>query len=315
MNIGIVFNPRAGQNKRDPEASERLARRLGDRGVVAAPRSVDELHRVAESFERQRIDVLGISGGDGTNHVTLTGFRRVYGERALPTVALLRGGTMNTVANAVGVPHERSERLVERLLKLTSERPTALGVLERDTVDVGGNLGFLFGTGVVQGFLKAYYDTGAPSPWTAVKTLSRTVASAFVQGPLIREMAAPVRAVVTLADGTVWPERDYLSVAGGTIAEIGLGFRPFHRFDEAPGTLHLLGIHSGPVGFALDLPRIFAARGMQPHKCLDAVTAGCTVRVTAGASRYMLDGDLFEGDGELRVAIGPRVRIATLRAS
>src|SRR5262245_31697249 len=82
--IGLVFNPRAGANRRDPTAAARLARRLGDNGVVAMPRSLDELSRAAEDFRRQKIDVLGIAGGDGTNYVTLTHFHQVYGAEPLP---------------------------------------------------------------------------------------------------------------------------------------------------------------------------------------------------------------------------------------
>ena len=39
---------------------------------------------------------------------------------------------------------------------------------------------------------------------------------------MIRRMAAPFRGTVELDDGTIWDERDYLSVAGGTIDQIGL---------------------------------------------------------------------------------------------
>ena len=103
MSIGVVLNPKSRRNLRDPRAATRLARTLGDHGVVREARSIDELHRIAEDFKRLRIDILGISGGDGTNHVTLTGFINVYGGMALPQIAFLRGGTMNTVANSVGV--------------------------------------------------------------------------------------------------------------------------------------------------------------------------------------------------------------------
>jgi diacylglycerol kinase family enzyme len=95
--IGVVFNPKSRHNVRDPRAASRLARTLGDSGVVREARSIDELYRIAEDFRRDDIDVLAISGGDGTNHVTLTGFIDVYGGATMPQVALLRGGTMNTV--------------------------------------------------------------------------------------------------------------------------------------------------------------------------------------------------------------------------
>lgn len=288
-----------------------MARRLGDRGVVATPRSLDELLRVAEDFRAQRIGILGIAGGDGTNHVTLTGFRTVYGAAPLPTVALLRGGTMNTLANAVGVPAGRSEGLLDRLVRAVLEAPP-LPVVERNTLDVSGRLGFLFGTGIVYGFLREYYDTGAPSPWTAARTLGRCVGSAFVGGPMIRRMMDPVRIGVEHDAGAPWAERAWLAVAAGTIADIGLGFRPFHRFDERQDRFHLLGIHTGPVGFTLDLPRIHAARGMREDKCQDALATGATLRFAGGRGRYMLDGDLFDEPGAVTLSLGPRVRIATL---
>src|SRR5690349_1009041 len=102
--IGVVLNPRSRQNRRDPAAASRLARTLGDQGVVRMARTREDLARIAEDFRKLKIDVLGISGGDGTNHITLTGFLEVYSDEPLPPIAFLRGGTMNTVANAVGVP-------------------------------------------------------------------------------------------------------------------------------------------------------------------------------------------------------------------
>src|SRR6202012_1251309 len=101
--IGVVLTPKSRRNLRDPGAARRLARRLGDHGVLRAAASVEELYRVPADFRRLDIDVLPTSGGDGTGHVTLTGFLNVYGGHTMPHVALLRGGTMNTVANSVGV--------------------------------------------------------------------------------------------------------------------------------------------------------------------------------------------------------------------
>ena len=76
--IGVVLNPKSRRNLRDPLAASRLARTLGDQGVVREARSVDELYRIAADFRRDDIEILAISGGDGTNHVTLTGFLDVY---------------------------------------------------------------------------------------------------------------------------------------------------------------------------------------------------------------------------------------------
>lgn len=333
--IGVVYNPRSGRNLRDPNAARRLSQALGDHGVLRESSSIDELYRVAEDFRRLGIDVLGISGGDGTNGVTITGFLHVYQGIALPQLAFLRGGTMNTAANSVGVRRGPPEGLLGRLVRAYAARATTpLRDVERHVLCLRGEAaarsaraasdaapasitapplaekyGFVFGTGVVCGYLAEYYAGGRPNPVVAAKTLLRGIGSAVVGGEMIRRMAAPFRGTVQLEEGTLWEERDYLAVAGGTIDQIGLNFRPFHRYAETEGRFHVLGIHTSPMGFVTQLPRIFRAAPMQAGHALEATTSSVTIRAPRGPMRYMVDGDLHECDGVLRVSVGPRVRI------
>ena len=332
--IGVIFNPRSGRNVRDPRAALRLAKTLGDHGVVRQAGSIDELYRVAEDFRKLGIDVLGISGGDGTNGTTITGFIDVYQGNALPQIAFLRGGTMNTVANSIGIRKGPPEGLLDRLCRAYVQRAARpLADVERHVMCIRGDgartldddavapssvsqpvlgmkYGFNFGTGVVRGFLSEYYAAGQPpNPLVAAKTLLRGAGSAAVGGEMIKRMAEPFRAEIELDDGTVWPERDYLTVTGGTVDQIGLNFRPYYRFAEKPNTFHLLGIYTTPMGFVSQLPRIWQSKPMAPGHAYDAVTASAVIRPTRSPLRYMIDGDLHECGGALHVSIGPRVRI------
>lgn len=318
--IGVVLNPRSRRNLHDPTAALRLARRLGDQGVVREARSIDELYRIAEDFRRAAIDVLAISGGDGTNHVTLTGFLDVYAGETIPRVALLRGGTMNTVANSVGVRQGKPEGILGRLVRDYALRANGpLADVERRVMRIapadGGkaSYGFLFGTGVVHGFLSEYYSHGETTPLVAAETLARAIASAVVRGEAIRRIARPFRGAVTLDDGSTWSERDYLAVAAGTIAHIGLNFKPFHRYAERPGAFHVLGIHASPVSFVRELPRIHRGEPMRPGKTLEALTGRMIVRSADGVLRYMIDGDLHAHRGDVAVEIGPSVRLVVVR--
>ncbi|MGA7122666.1 MAG: diacylglycerol kinase family protein [Polyangiaceae bacterium] len=320
--IGVILNPKSGRNLRDPGAASRLARTLGDHGVLREAGSIDELYRIAEDFRDVDIDVLAISGGDGTNHVTLTGFLDVYGGATMPQVALLRGGTMNTVANSVGVGHGRPDGLLGRLVRDYARR----GALELENVErhvmriaplAGGKpgYGFLFGTGVVHGFLAEYYRAGGgdPSPLVALKTLTRAIGSALLGGETIRRIAKPFRGSVVLDDGASWPERDFLAVAAGTISQIGLQFKPFYRYMDRPGHFHLLGIHASSLSFVRELPRIHRGKPMREGKALEALTSRAIVRSSDGRVQFMIDGDLHECDGDLEVAIGPSVRLVVMR--
>jgi len=307
--IGVVLNPKSRRNQKDPKAATRLARQLGDHGVVRLARSIDELYRIAEDFRRLEIEVLGISGGDGTNHVTLTGFIDVWGA-SLPQIAFLRGGTMNTVANSVGIRRDRPEGLLARLIRDYAARSTQpLANVERHVMRIGAHYGFLFGTGAVRGFIAEYYRGGEPSPVVAAQTLVRGIGSTIVRGEMVRRMCAPFRGSVELDDGTIWEERDYFSVAAGTIDQIGLNFRPFRRFGERPSAFHMLGIHTTPLGFVVDLPRIWRAEPMRPGKTEEAIAARAVVRSSTGRVEYMVDGDLHGQDGDLEISVGPRVRI------
>jgi diacylglycerol kinase family enzyme len=286
-------------------------------------RTIDELYRIAEDFRDVGIDVLAISGGDGTNHVTLTGFLDVYRGATMPQVALLRGGTMNTVANSVGVRRGRPDGLLGRLVRTYAQR----GALELENVErhvmrigpPGGvkcQYGFLFGTGVVHGFLAEYYRHGEPSPLTALQTLTRGIGSALVRGRTIRRMARPFRGTVKIDDGeseTSWGPREFLAVAAGTISHIGLQFKPFRRYAERPETFHLLGIHASPLSFVRELPSIHRAEALRPGKAFEALPKRAVVSGVDGRVEYMIDGDLDEVRGELEISIGPRVRLVVLR--
>ncbi len=308
--IGLVWNPRAGQNRRDPDGARRLQRRLGDHGVVAAPASLAELSRVAEDFRKKDIRVLGIAGGDGTNHVTMTGFREVYGDAPLPTLAFLRGGTMNTVADALGVPRGKPEGLLDKLVVRCLERE--LPTQARPTLDVDGKLGFLWGVGVLPAFLQAYYDTGAPSPWTAVKTLSRAVGSVLVGGELAKRMTRPIEVTMTV-DGEEIGTRAYMAVAAGTVAELGLGFRPFHLAPSLDDRFHLLSIHASPAQVVAELPRIRRGEPMRDGRSTDRGARVAVVRVPGDSMSMMIDGDMFHlPKPEVTLRVGPTVRVVDL---
>ena len=205
--IGVVLNANAGGFRGNPGHIESIRSVLGSRGVLAATRSPDELAEAATRFRSEGVTVLAIAGGDGSTSIALTTFARTLGIDAVPPVALLRGGTMNTVANGLGLPRGRPARLLAALLRRV-EAGEDLPTRTHATLQAGERFGFLFGTGVVSGFLREYYAGGHPTPVHAASVLARGVASAATNGPMIRRLAAPCRAEVSFGDGDAWPMRE-----------------------------------------------------------------------------------------------------------
>jgi diacylglycerol kinase (ATP) len=306
--IGVVVNPRARKNLKDPGAALRLARALGDNGVVRTARTKDDLARIAEDFRKLQIDVLGISGGDGTNYVTITGFLEVYADEPLPPLAFLRGGTFNTVANAVGVPRGRPDGLLAGLLARYADRQREpLQCVERHVMRIGDHYGFIFGTGAIHGYISEYSRSDHPNALWAARVLGVAV------GAVIAGRDTPVarrwEGRVAFDDGTVFHERDYLAVGAGTVDQVGLGFRAFYRIGEVPGSFHILGIHTSAYGFVRSLPNVWRGRSMGPEHTFEKVAKRAIIEARGGVVQYVCDGDVHDHPGPLEIETGPRVRI------
>jgi hypothetical protein len=223
------------------------------------------------------------------------------------------------VANSVGIRRGKPEGLLGRLIRDYARRTSdPRADVERHVMRIAPErgktqYGFLFGTGVVHGFLAEYYRAGEPTPLSAARTLAVGIGSAIVGGEAIRRIATPFRGSVELEDGTRWPEREYLAIAAGTIAHIGLNFKPFHRFAEQPGRFHVLGVHASAIALVKELPRIHRAQPMRPGRALEALSGRIIVRDARSHVRYMIDGDLHEAHGDVVVSMGPRVRLVVVR--
>ena len=310
--IGLITNPRSRVNQRDPGRARRLSYLIGSHGTAEATQSIDDLYRVCEEFKKERIDVLGISGGDGTMHHTLTAMIRTYADEPLPPVAILRGGTMNTIARSFGIFGETPQLTFELVDRHRRGFLGSVPWLEREILQVGDKYGFIFGNGIIYNFLHEYYETGNPSPTTAAQLIMRAAGSTMVRGPLARRIYKRFRARV-VADGDRWACQDFITVAAAVVEQIGLGFKPFYRVNERSDAFALLGIHTDAVGFVAELPRILAGRPMRRDKVIDQ-SAREVIFESDEDLEYIIDGDTYvQGDGQsLTLRTGPKLRFLQL---
>lgn len=302
--IGVISNPRSRRNRRNPRLARELTYVLGERGELHEPEDLDALGLAAERFRDHEIDVLCVNGGDGTVHRAVTAMARAYGDRPLPRIALLRGGTMNTIASGLGIRGRAGEVLDDVVTRYHAGAP--MPTASRWTMEVdGAEFGFLFGTGLLATFLEAYYEGHEPTPMKAAWLLARAVGSVLVRGPFARRLFQPHRCEVVV-DGATWPRQRWMAVAAGTVDDIGLGFRPFFRAPRHPGRAHLVGFACRPFDVVRELPRFWRA---QPTRSPDILEDVCTEVVLRadGPIGYMIDGDFHRAGHELVVRIGPRV--------
>ena len=108
--IGILTNPLSGRNRRK---SLPLSQILSGQPEVLQKtvQTVEEVSEALIEFGRKKVNILAISGGDGTVQAVLTIMFTSRPFSILPQLIVLEGGTTNMIAGDVGVSGSQAEAL------------------------------------------------------------------------------------------------------------------------------------------------------------------------------------------------------------
>lgn len=298
-----------------------LAQILGRHGVVRETHSMSDLDTAIAQFRAENVGAIAIVGGDGTVHHTVTRVLHEYAAHHVtpPPFALLGGGTMNIVARSIGVNGASPERHLKSLqFALTNG---TVSQTKRHVLSIEGRYGFMFGVGVIEGFLAEYYKAGSPTALTAAATFTRAIAGAFGFGSTLKRIARPFIGSVSIelvspspqgrggrgVRSYDWEERSYLAVAAGTIEQLGFGFKPFCRYNAEPNTFHILGVVASPSHLAKYLGHIRLGRELPESVAVQATTRRAILRSNSPIA-YMFDGELYQAKADLEIRIGEKIR-------
>lgn len=306
--IGVIVNPHARANRRRrKDRVDRMQKILGDHGVVRVTQSLEELDDVAREFHQQDIDVLGICGGDGSDHCTLTAFHRAYGGERLPLLLPLRAGTINYVADDIKSPRDNPEQTLARVVR-DHARGTAHVTTERDVLRINGTeLGFVLSFGTAVNYLRAYYALPKQGPLAAARLLGKLMGSAMLGTHLARTVFQGVEADI-VCDDEILPFRLYTFFFAATVERIALGFKPTYLGNRKRHFFHVLG---GPIP-----ARRLISHGFRVHKgyptgdpdLYDNLGQRLAIRF-ARPTHYMLDGDIVGPVQRIDVDVPMRVEL------
>ena len=310
--VVVFVNPGSRANRRDPGCAARFAKILGAAGNVVAPANLEELAQEARRTAAASPTVIGVHGGDGTLHRTLSALLAAYRPRPLPPIAILPGGTMNVVASSLDL-RARPETVLAELA--ASERAAAKPTtLRRHCLRVGDDYGFIFGNGLLANFLEEYYARGRYGAARAVWVIFRILVSLLTTGRYARRVFRRFRGRVEV-DGTLLPRTNLTGVGAATVTEVGFRFKLHHRADDDPERMGGLAIHGGPLSLLLDVLGVRLGRGLSPKRAESFVASRVVLTPEDAESTYTLDGDLYVARGPLAVELGPVVEIVKPRAS
>ncbi len=304
--IGVIFNPYAGKNRRNPCLEEDLKRIVGDNGLFVRTDDKAALVSAAQDFLKADIEVMAVSGGDGTLHQALSTMAEIYGDHPLPMLASLRCGTMNTVSNSVKIKGQSTEILAHVVKNLAAGK--SFETFDQHTMNINDRFGFLTGAGVVAGFLQIYYSAPKPGPVHAAGMVAQMIFSAVFRTGYNGRIFHPMKCRMTV-DGREIPHNEYLFVLACTVRELGLGFTPTPRAYEKPGHFHLFAGSMTPASIVPKVPALWLGRDIvHPDLYFNGIAAEMVLEPEEEVP-WMIDGDVYTTDQPLRFTVGPTIKL------
>jgi len=331
MFVGVVLNPQARKNRGAPaDKAERLARLLGPHGEVVQTHSVDDVPRALEQLLPRSTHLVS-DGGDGALHCLINEVANRLGEDApadWPTFVPTNGGTIDFIARRAGV-RGRSWTIVEHLASAASRGDEPENVV-LDTMAIDGErvdgerfhrLGFaLAAGGIGNRFFDKYYEDPTPSPSTIVRIIATTVGQ-FALGSVgaventgySDHLFRPTAARVTV-DGVELPTEAHAGLHAGSIDVNFAGLIRLFPQARHLGTLHFQAGAIRPAVAIRNLPRLIAGLPVIGENLLDVAGTEMCIEAKEEILRPIIDGERYVDIQRMTVGLGPRVRIARVRA-
>jgi diacylglycerol kinase family enzyme len=304
--VAALINARAGRVRRHPELIDEIAAELSPQHVEVL-NAVADVQPAVETLRDEGVATVVIVGGDGTVTGTLTPLIDAWSAagRELPQIALLPGGSVNTIPTALG-GRGSPRRLLRALLRRAARpRVRLLNVLSIHPGGGGRRYGMIFGNGATTRWLDHYYSGSARGRLGAALGVVTALGSISVRGRLARRLFEPFEAKVDI-DGEAVEDERFTAMAAGAIPQIGLGFKPFYGAGRHPGHIHWIMTGVGPQRMGLEVAQV--ALGLHPpfSRLVHASAARVTVRC-ADPLPYTVDGDLFPGARDIEISAGPEL--------
>jgi diacylglycerol kinase (ATP) len=300
----ILINPNSRKVRREKDLLPALREITHNRAELLETRTLSELPAAMANLHRQRPDLLFVCGGDGTVRATLTELIHTYGRDPLPKIALLRAGTMNTVAEGLGI-HTSPLAQLERVLA-RCDRKLPLSSLLRHPLKINDSFGFIFAIGGFSNFIQRYSKRPDPSPARALWMLTRTTLSSLFHGPYVRALFPRFSTTLRVNQQPFLENVPVVTVAASAIRHIGFGFQPFTYAEGDNGEFGVLTLLTSPRAFLPHLLQIYRGCPFESRTIRQGAARELLIRVDVPTSP-MIDGDLLEPRKEFALEVGPAV--------
>lgn len=304
--IGIISNPHSKLNRKNPQRHGYLTYIAGQEGHVAVTKSLTELEQVAKDFKQAGVKMIAINGGDGTISHTITALIHAWAGEPLPHIALLRGGTINVLAENLGIkgsPEEILYRLIESHYSSQVKKTVRLRTLEIDT-----KFGFLFANGVCAKFLEEFYKNKS-GPLGSLLLIIKIALARFVNKEYFRNMVheTATEIVSGIDPKSKSSHHDALATLVATIKRMPLGPKIFPKAGKEGEELQCISYVCSPEKAIFKITKDVLFTPNRESDVKISLSSREFDILTNPGSGYTLDGELYPASDNVTIKLGPEI--------
>ena len=317
LGIAVVTNVEAGKNRLGRYRKFHIPEIVGGKGTVIETGSLEEIDGALERILSKEERLICLNGGDGTVQRILTRMINLYSEETedLPILFPMRGGTMNLLADNVGIRGKPDElcRLAMDLDRRCDELPYVEIPTLRVVREVGDTVekeyGFFNGHGGLYRFHRVYYRDTEGGNLPAVKLVLMCLGSGLINRGRYRDVFGMTPLRVTIDDFEM-PCDSYIIVLAMIFKKLLLTFNPLR--DEGEGDFFVLSCGLPLKKISTNLHKMFWVRGDEPPFPKEVYyNQRASKIVMEGSEGYSFDGEVYElyEPYRLTMELGPKVKI------
>lgn len=247
LKTGLLINPLGGSNRKQLKRLLRTAGACFD--LTNQATTPQEVARALEKFAGQGVNLVAISGGDGTVQAALT---VLFGKKPfdmLPPLIILPGGTANLIAKDVGISGNQ-QHTMKRLQRLVSIEKAGVraSLIKRPVIRLG-RAGKRSEYGMFSGAASLYQAVSFYQKWLEDMPFfgrARIFLSALtlIWADLMTTNKNTASGLNVTVDGKNVSEKRFVLLLVTTLERLFFGLKPFR--DSGSGPLHLLAVRKRP---------------------------------------------------------------------
>ncbi|NPV60324.1 MAG: hypothetical protein HPY75_11800 [Actinobacteria bacterium] len=317
LGIAVLTNLEAGKNRFGRYRRYGIPDIVGADGLVVETETMEEIDGAVERMLARGERLLCLNGGDGTVQRTVTHMVKKFGEGSdrIPVIFPLRGGTMNLLADHLGIKGTPPEllRLAMEIERHGGDLPCVDVPTLRVTRRMGDReereYGFFYGNGALYRFHRVYYRETKGGPVAAAKLFAKCAFGGATRRTHYKDVfgLTPARVVI---DDFELPAEEVTVVLAVIFQVVVITFDAFR--DEGEGDFFVIATSVPIFKLARRLHKLLWARGGAPPYPKEEFFNQRASRIRIECREgYSLDGEVFELEEpyELTIERGPSVKV------